>query len=196
MSGLAPLMYALKQELETIRNQAAWIGRKFQTPIQKSSCSRTSLPVSVVIPFTSLAIRGTRFSGARLRGSKGLRNSSRNCSIRPLQGSAGVRSSIATPSMRCLPKEFAEIAKHVDYSKGRNATAADDFPAFRERLDNQRALVAVRGLLGMPTGLPKLDEALCGVRAITFCTQRAPAKRPSCCRPRWQRFGAAMMWPS
>ena len=67
-----------------------------------------------------------------------------------------------------LPKEFADILRRIDYSKGLNATAADDFPVFRERLDSLRALVANRGVLGMPTGLEKLDEALCGLRGITF----------------------------
>ena len=63
-----------------------------------------------------------------------------------------------------LPPDFMEIARDRAYSDGRNATAADDLPAFYANLEQSRADVATRGLLGMPTGLPILDKTLFGLR--------------------------------
>jgi hypothetical protein len=67
-----------------------------------------------------------------------------------------------------LPNRFAELANEIAYRNGQNATAEDDFPVFIDRLDALRAVVAGRGLVGMPTGLRKLDNQLSGIRGITF----------------------------
>jgi hypothetical protein len=78
-----------------------------------------------------------------------------------------------------LPKEFQDILRRIGYAKGSHATAAEDFDVFNERLESLRGLVAVRGTLGMPTGLPKLDGALCGLRGTTFLAAHKGAGKTS-----------------
>jgi hypothetical protein len=171
------LMRALQCELESIRNRAAWITKEMS-----ASYPREFL-------FEDLK---SGLSGDPIYESRQTRDPVLICAIARIEGLEEPFEELfdeAFERFRCrpfayrdafgalLPKEFADIAKRIDYSKGRNATAADDFPAFRERLDSQRALVANRGLLGMPTGLPKLDEALCGFRGITFlCAPKGAGK--------------------
>jgi len=67
-----------------------------------------------------------------------------------------------------LPAEFTPIAKRIAYRDCRNDTAAEDLDAFQERLDGLRRAIAAQGLIGVPTGVERLDTALCGIRGLTF----------------------------
>ena len=69
---------------------------------------------------------------------------------------------------RLLPAEFAKIADRIDYKNCTNDTAAEDLDAFEERLESLRDEVAAGGLLGVPTGVKSLDDALSGIHGVTF----------------------------
>jgi hypothetical protein len=67
-----------------------------------------------------------------------------------------------------LPASFRQLGRDVlaekRFDAGSNATAADDWPVYRARLEVRRG----RPLLGVSTGLPSLDRALRGLRGLTF----------------------------
>ena len=70
---------------------------------------------------------------------------------------------------KVLPDEFKQHAERVAYRDGLNGTAQADFHVFLERLVQQRGVVhARRVLVGLPTGLKKLDDATSGLSGITY----------------------------
>jgi len=67
-----------------------------------------------------------------------------------------------------IPKDFldtayAELARQA-YLENTNATADEDWSVFLK----MRKVMGQDGLSGLPTGLPKLDEKLGGLRGLTF----------------------------
>jgi len=67
-----------------------------------------------------------------------------------------------------IPADFRDqVRRHLDweaYTAGTNATAADDWQAYRRSLIARRD----RPLLGLSSGIPTLDAALGGLRGLTF----------------------------